>query len=361
MLYSRREVMSGLLAAAAAHAASSDSKLGIPGPFPGRVVAVTSENSIVSGVYQPEIIRNIMQKGILALTGAPAWPDAWRQFVQKGDVVAIKVCPVGGPKLSSDPAVLHTIVDGIRQAGVPARDIVVFNRYRQETVAAGIDKWLPEGVRLAWAAERYEQWQLGMDGYDPDVYMEMALVKPGDNPNDVHARRSYVAQCITKQVNKVINLPVLKSHQSAGVTLCLKNLSHGMVNNVARSHSSVSMNTCGAFIPAVVSLPTIRNKVVLNIMDGIKGLYHGGPSGRPQFVWEHRTLYFGTDPVAIDTVGLKAIDAKRVSVGMKKTIDDTPDNFDHFVHKQPEHIELAGAFGLGESDEKKIDLRKIRI
>jgi hypothetical protein len=153
MLYSRREVMSTLLAAAAAHATSSDGKPGIPGPFPGRVIAVNSENAIVSGVYQPEIVRNMMHKGLLALTGAPGWPDAWRQFVQKGDVVAIKVCPVGGPKLSSDPAVLHTIVDGIRQAGVPARDIVVFNRYRQETVTAGIDKWLPEGVRFEWAAE----------------------------------------------------------------------------------------------------------------------------------------------------------------------------------------------------------------
>ena len=49
----------------------------------------------------------MMHKGMLALTGAPAWPDAWRMFVQKGDVVAIKVCPVGGPKLSSDPAVLQ--------------------------------------------------------------------------------------------------------------------------------------------------------------------------------------------------------------------------------------------------------------
>jgi hypothetical protein len=121
------------------------------------------------------------------------------------------------------------------------------------------------------------------------------------------------------------------------------------------------MNTCGAFIPAVVSMPTIRNKVVLNILDGIKGLYHGGPSGRPQFVWEHRTLNFGTDPVALDTIGLKVIDAKRIAAGMKATVLAPPDEFDTFVHKQPEHIELAGAMGLGEYDEKKIKLKKIHI
>ena len=49
-------------------------------------------------------------------------------FVQPGDVVAIKQSPVGGRKLCSDPAVLHPIIDGIRQAGVPPRDIVVYER-----------------------------------------------------------------------------------------------------------------------------------------------------------------------------------------------------------------------------------------
>src|SRR5438046_8552940 len=97
-----------------------------------------------------------------------------------------------------------------------------------------------------------------MAGYDPNVYMEMALVKPGDNPNDLHARRSYVAERITKQVNKVINLPVVKSHQSAGVTLCLKNLSHGLVNNVYRSHINPELKDCNLFITASVDLCVIR-------------------------------------------------------------------------------------------------------
>jgi hypothetical protein len=65
--------------------------------------------------------------------------------------------------------------------------------------------------------------------------------------------------------------------------------------------------------------------------------------------------------VAIDRIGLKVIDAKRLEMQMKPTSDAAPDEFDHFVHKQPEHIELAGAAGLGEFDEKKIDLRKIRL
>src|SRR5437763_16247632 len=76
--------------------------------------------------------------------------------------------------------------------------------------------------------------------------------------------------------------------------------------------------------------------------DGVKGSTTGTIS-RPQFVWENHTLYFATDPVALNHIGWEAIDAKRVSVGGKKLVDDTPDQYSTFVHRQPEHVENAGA------------------
>src|SRR5260370_40591126 len=89
-------------------------------------------------------------------------------------------------------------------------------------------------------------------------------------PNDPGARRSHVALIVTKKVTKIINVPVLKDHGTGGVTLALKNMSHGMVNNVCRSHSEGSrghaaprLNASGQFIPAVVSLPALRARVVL--------------------------------------------------------------------------------------------------
>jgi uncharacterized protein (DUF362 family) len=133
------------------------------------------------------------------------------------------------------------------------------------------------------------------------------------------------------------------------------------VNNVARSHGTNTLNACGSFIPTVVSYPVIRNKAVLHILDGVKGLYHGGPGARPQFVWEHKTMYFATDPVALDHVGWKAIDEKRVAMGMKTIALDRPDQFSTFLNRQPEHVEIAGAMGLGEWDESKIDLRRINL
>ena len=351
----------GALARAAQVSSKADaSKLAMPGPFRGRVVAVEHPGSIISGHYQAEPVRQMMRKGMSELTGGD-WADAWRLFVQPGDVVGIKVNPVGDPHVISAAEVVREIIAGLNAAGIKNKDIIVYDRYRDQFFKAGFDKWLPEGVRTSSAAKDYDDVQHAIEGYDPDHYMDMALTLPGYDVNNLTARRSYAAQFITKEVNKLINLPVLKDHQSAGVTLALKNLSHGLVNNVCRSHSSNTLNTCGSFIPAVVSMPVIRNKTVLHVLDGIKGLYHGGPGSRPQFVWEHRTMYFATDPVSLDHICWKVIDAKRVAAGMKPVAEDRPDKFSTFLSRQPEHVEIAGGLGLGEWNEAKIDLRRIRL
>jgi uncharacterized protein (DUF362 family) len=353
---------SPLLSTMRSFSKAPSSKLGVPGPFPGRVIAVRHQGSIVSGAFQAEPIRAMMRQGMAGLTGASDWAESWRLFFEPGDVVGIKVNPVGAPHVISCAEVIHQIVDGLKAAGVKSKDIVVYDRYRKQFLDAGFDKMLPQGVRWSAAVEDFDRVQLDINGYDPDHYLDMALVTPGQDPGSLQARRSHVATFLTRGVNKLINLPVVKDHQSAGVTLALKNLSHGLVNNVYRSHSTETLNACGAFIPAVVNLPVIRQKTVLHIMDGIKALYHGGPGAdNARFVWEHKTLYFATDPVALDRIGWKVIDERRVQAGMSSIAESKPDQYSTFLRRQPEHIEIAGALGLGEWDEKRIELKRVEL
>lgn len=56
-------------------------------------------------------------------------------------------------------------------------------------MAAGITGWLRPGMRFIAASPRYDDKQLDIDGYDLNHFMEMALVKPGDDPNDPRSRR----------------------------------------------------------------------------------------------------------------------------------------------------------------------------
>ena len=351
---------------AAVPGASAGAKLGIPGPYPGRVVAVSHPGSIVSDQYQAEPVRRMMERGMLELTHAESWADAWRVFFEPGDVVGVKLNPVGQPAVISAPEVLHPIIDGLEQAGVKRKDIIAYDRYHDQFLNAGFDKWLPEGVRWMSASQKFRNFQMDMEGYDRDTYMEMPLVHPDYKEefslNDPHIRRSYVSNFFSKEINKMVNLCLLKHHQSAGVTLALKNLSHGLVNNVNRSHVTTTANACGLFIPAVVDLPIVREKVVLNILDGVKAAYHGGPGTTvSKYAWNHKTMYFATDPVALDKTGWKAIDKKREEVGVAPIALLKPDEDSRWLNCHVEHIEIAGNFGLGVFDDEQIRIKRIDL
>ncbi|MCW5979420.1 MAG: DUF362 domain-containing protein [Bryobacteraceae bacterium] len=361
----RRRLLQLLGAASAGRLASRSMAagypLGIPGLYPGRVVGVRHSSSIAGGVFQSEPIRQMMVRGMTELTGAPDWASAWRRFFSPGDVVGIKLNGVGMPRAVSSREVFTLVVDGLTSAGVRPEDIVAYDRYQSYVKGAGFASWLPAGVKLTWAVAAYDDIQQSIDGYDPAHYVDFPYVLPGQSLSDPTARRSFAATFITQQVNKLVNLAVLKDHQAAGVTLCLKNLSHGLANNVARSHVSIAAPVVDAFIPAVVSMPAIRDKTVLHILDGVKGVFHGGPGAYPEFVWEHQTMYFGTDPVAVDRIGWKQIDRQRLASGLLALTDSGVDRYGTYPTRQPEHIDLAGAAGLGVADETKIDYRMIRL
>jgi hypothetical protein len=350
---------SSLLSTAQTSSKAAASKFAIPGPFRGKVIGVESPECVISGKFQPEPIQKMIRRGMSELTGAKDWQDAWKFFFEPGDVVGIKVNPVGAPLVYSSEPVLREIINGLTTAGLKPEDIVVYDRYKDQFTKVGYTSWLPPKVRWMSAAADWEAIQPLTDGYDPEHFVEMQLVSPAQTNPD--AKRSHAAKFITQHVNKLINVPVLKHHQAAGVTLALKNLSHGLVNNVNRTHWDETMNAINVFTPTVVSMPVIRNKTVLHILDGTLGLYHGGPSGKPQFVWEHKTMYFATDPVAMDHVGWQVIDEKRVASGMKLIVETKPDQFSRWIHMQPEHIEIAGGLGLGEWDLNKIQVKRVKV
>ena len=222
------------------------------------------------------------------------------------------------------------VIEGLKSAGVKTRDIFVYDRYRGEFMDAGYHKILPDGIRWGGlTAEGGDQFQLDFPsfrndpiaGYDPDAFVWMDLIPYGDDPKDDRKYRSHLGKLVTKVVNKIVGIPVLKDHGSAGVTGCLKNMSHGSVNNVARSHSNTFTNVCNQFIPQVVSHPSIRSKFVLQIMDGIRGVYQGGPFAREKgkWTWEYNALLLATDPVALDHVEWDIVDAKRVQEKLART------------------------------------------
>jgi hypothetical protein len=113
----------------------------------------------------------------------------------------------------------------------------------------------------------------------------------------------------------------------------------------------------------------VRSRVVLNIMDGLRGVWHAGPfSNSARFRFYPKQMMFGTDPVAMDHKLIEVIEEKRKSEGAVSLFDrsrehlgeNSDPNRNRFI-REPGHVEYAATKGLGVFDNDKIKLKVIEL
>ena len=63
---------------------------------------------------------------MMELTGATDAVEAWKSFFEPGDVVGVKMNPVGNPLANSSSELMLEVIDGLKAAGVKTKDIIVF-------------------------------------------------------------------------------------------------------------------------------------------------------------------------------------------------------------------------------------------
>src|SRR5262245_4147009 len=129
-------------------------RLGIPGPYPGRVVEVRNPAMIKNDVKNREAIEASVARGMKELTGSDDPVEAWRSFFEPGDVVGIKMNPVGNPLANSSSELMLAVIDGLKAAGVKTKDMVVFERYRDEFIGAKMHEAVPDGIEIGRASCR---------------------------------------------------------------------------------------------------------------------------------------------------------------------------------------------------------------
>jgi uncharacterized protein (DUF362 family) len=341
---------------------SKSSPLRIPGLYPGLVIELHDSRVIVGNRVSQPVISQMLERGMTELTGAPNSKAAWEKFVVPTDIVGIKINPSGAPACCSSPEIVRVILAALKSARVPAANIVVFDRYAYEMDIGSYQTHLPPGIKIVGIQDS----KLDASGYDPNVYCQANFFGEWET-------RSYMASLVTQKLTKIINVPTMKDHSAAGVTGCLKNLGYGVFNNVARSHQNPITFT-DPLIGVMCSVEPLRSKAVLNIMDGTRQVWHGGPLTQLQeFIYPAGLLLVGTDPVAMDIIELETIDKKRLKEGAPSVWERNPKsitaNSEEFYHnpaknlfyRQPGHIAAAGKLGLGVFDRKQIDYRKIAL
>ncbi len=262
----------------------------------------------------PKLLDAAMQK----LRKTPDAPAAWRQLFRPKDRVGIKVNTLG---LSTQPAVVDAIVAGLRQADVPAENIIIWDRFQVELARAGFKS--RGGVQCRGTDESDHG-----SGYQRQIETKGKI-------------GSCFSKIVAEQVDTLISVPVLKDHNLAGVSLGMKNF-YGAIHNPQKYHD----DNCDPYVADVVSHPYIRPKWRLTVCDATRAQYHGGPTFNPGFAWPFGGLIVSADFVAADALAAHMLEEQRKEKGMKPLERE---------RRPTRHIATAGARGLGEADLSKIE------
>lgn len=330
----------------------------MPGKYPGKVVRVNHSLAVTDGKPSEETVFEMLKESMLKLTGESDINKAWLQFVGKDDVIGLKVNPVAGKLLTTSHAFTQAVIKQLEDAGIPRSNMVIWDRREMQLHETGYTEENYPGITITGTecedasgsyynseGKLYSEERIDKDHYfyadvegEYDAYTIPFMVNGG--------KYSYFTKICTQKVTKIINLPVLKNAGSS-VTLCMKNLAFGSISNTARLHKDLWHETSAY----VCAFPPLRDKVVLNIVDGLIGCFEGGPAANPQFICNYNTILVGTDPVAVDRIGHDIVIAKRIEEGIQS--EDKPTAL-KFMH-------LAEELKLGVADKNKIDLTEVNL
>jgi len=174
-------------------------------------------------------------------------------------------------------------------------------------------------------------------GYADDAFYHNQHVFTGE--------KSFFGKLLTRRLTKIVNVAAFKNTGN-GVSMATKNVGYGAICNTGRLHQPLFFNVC----TEVLAAPVVRDKMVLSLIDGIRGQYEGGPDKDEKFTYPNASLYFATDPFALDMTGHREVVAKRKAMGV--ATNEHP--------RFTDYLRNAEKLGLGVATPERIDLVEVR-
>ncbi len=265
----------------------------------------------------------LLDRGMQALFDLDHPSEPWKKLVRPGNRVGLKVNTLGGRGMSTNVQLVESLCERLQGAGIKANDIIIWDRDTAELERVGF--------RISDTGNRVQCFGTDRVGYEDEL----------SSRGSVGSRLSKI---LTRRCDVLINVPLLKDHDSAGVTAALKNM-YGVIHNPNKLHP----NGCNPYIADLNMLPAIRTKMRLTICDATTACFEGGPGFKPQYSWKENSLLLSQDPVSLDQTAWQLIERKRAEKRLKTLEADG---------RPPRYIATAAdaQHGLGTNDPGRIQL-----
>jgi uncharacterized protein (DUF362 family) len=323
-----------------------------PAPTPSVVYLVHDPDAIREYETNRQLVHAMVDRLVSAVTGKSDLAKAWASLVSPNEKVGIKISAAGGELFTTHRDVVDAIVDGLVAAGHARDRIIVWDRSISGIKDAGYDSEA-DGYRVRAIPPR--------DGYDAKATVsapllgkliwgdldyrsetgKMPLLSDSENTSNV----SHFSRILSREVTKIINVPVMSNSTTNGLAGCLYNMTIPNIDNWRRFAQGSGFGTDS--VAEIYSNPLIANRVVLNLMDGLVALYGGGPQSQPNYAVHHATLYASKDPVALDAVAIKRLDQWRARANFPP------------IGSSAHYVQYASEIGLGNAESERIEIRNL--
>ncbi|MCP4606348.1 MAG: DUF362 domain-containing protein [Proteobacteria bacterium] len=285
--------------------------LAAPASEKSKIIIARNENAINSrNVCNPKIVDQIFTKSLFALTGKSSSKAAWTSLgLKANDVVAVKInCNTWTIQLNPHKELVHSLCKSLKSV-IPSNQIVFYERTTAEIEKGGFKANNSKNdVRFFGNDEG--------GGYDPDEKL---------------------TRIITDKSTKLINLASFKCVGGDFIaSLFFKNHVGSLKKeDMPKCHDDLD------FLAEICSRPSIKNKTILNLMDGLRGTYERGVP------WYWSGIIMGTDPIAAEYTAIQVANEKRKQEKLSP-------------FEVPTHLKIAEKkYKLGTCNPDRIETRKI--
>jgi uncharacterized protein (DUF362 family) len=285
---------------AVAQDAPAEAETFVPASHPGRIVRVghpgaLSDPTSVTSDPDPAVVATMVDTAVMAIAGTGDIGSAWRAFIHPSDRVMIKINALASPTMATNRAVVEPIIRGLQAMGLPNDQMVVYDQYGNRMRRAGFRS----GDDIEGVAVEYNRTR----GYEDEA------IAHGSGESKFAVTASWATA--------IINVPVIKDHDLCGVTMAMKNITHGVIEEPSTLHRvhRRTQRECAVHADVYTAAP-LAGKVRLVVVDGLRLMYDGGPQDNDNKI-PHNAIYTGTDPIALDTMALDLIEAARAERGLR--------------------------------------------
>ncbi|MBP3558174.1 MAG: DUF362 domain-containing protein [Thermoguttaceae bacterium] len=259
----------------------------------------------------------MFEKGIEVLGGM-------KRFVDRGAKVVIKP-NIGWDKkpelaANTNPELIVAMINAAKDCG--AKEIVVFDNTCDNWRKCYENSGIEEAAKKAGA--------IVMPANEERHYREVSL------PKAKVLKKTQIHQAIL-DCDVWFNVPVLKNHGGAKMTIAMKNLM-GIVRDRQAFHRL-------GLDQAIADIGTYEKPACLNVVDAYRAMKSNGPRGRNEAdVVTPKCLFMSTDPVAVDVAAIR-----------------TFNQFQKMPLENVRYVAMAEELNLGVADLSKLNVERVRM